>query len=171
MEVSTDIEPAPSCEANPADLDAMDPDARRRLLVAHTARFAVSFLRWADARTSSGLTYPRLRLLDTLHCGGPAIMRELADQLGMSARNMTSLVDALEEANLVERRPHPTDRRATLVQLTPGGIGAAQTALQPELDAMAQLFQDFSLEEEQQFLALLARLADAMCCAVNRAEQ
>jgi DNA-binding MarR family transcriptional regulator len=97
-------------------------------------------------------------------------MRELADQLGLSARNMTSMVDALEDAKLVERRPHPSDRRATLVQLTPGGIGAAQTALQPELDAMAQLFQEFSLEEEQQFLAILARLSDAMCYAVSRAE-
>jgi DNA-binding MarR family transcriptional regulator len=162
-EDSPDCAPA-AFGAEIADLRTMDAAARRRLLVAQTARFAGTFLRWADTLASPGLTYPRLRLLDALHCGGPVIMRELADKLGISARNMTSMVDALEEARLVERRPHPTDRRATLIQLTSGGLGAAQTALQPELDAMAQLFQDFSPEDEERFLAILSRLSDAMRC-------
>jgi DNA-binding MarR family transcriptional regulator len=32
---------------------------------------------------------------------------------------MTSLVDTLERRGLVERRPHPTDRRKVLIHLTP----------------------------------------------------
>ena len=34
---------------------------------------------------------------------------------------MTSLVDALESTGYVERRPHPSDRRAVLVALTAAG--------------------------------------------------
>ena len=99
------------------------PEAERRLaLVAETARFAAAFLRWTDARAGDGLPYTRLRLLQTLHCDGPAIMRNLGDQLGASPRNMTAMVDALEDAGLVVRQPHPTDRRATLVALTPDGL-------------------------------------------------
>jgi DNA-binding MarR family transcriptional regulator len=154
---------AASCPgAGLPDLARMDDSQRRRVLVAQTARFAGAFLRWMDSRACGRLTYPRLRLLEALHSGGPAKMTDLAGQLGISARNMTALVDALEEAHLVIRRPHPGDRRATLIELTPGGIGAAQTALEPGLDAIAELFDGLSLTDQQHYLKALRQLLDAM---------
>jgi DNA-binding MarR family transcriptional regulator len=144
------------------DLAQMDDSQRRRVLVAGSARFAVAFLRWMDSRACGRLTYPRLRLLEALHTGGPAKMADLAAQLGISARNMTALVDALEEARLVVRRPHPGDRRATLIDLTPGGTGAAETTLGPGLDAMSELFDRLSLEDQQHYLKVLDQLLDAM---------
>ncbi len=135
---------------------------RRRLLVAETARFTSAFVRWMEGRACGGLTYARLRLLQTLHCGGPAIMRDLGDQLGVSPRNMTAMVDALEDAQLVVRRPHPTDRRATLVELSPSGAREAEQALEPRLDAMAELFEGFSAAEQQSFADALIRLGRAM---------
>jgi DNA-binding MarR family transcriptional regulator len=135
---------------------------RRRALLAQTARFTAAFLRWTDGRACGGLTYSRLRLLEALHCSGPVIMRELGVQLGVSPRNMTAMVDALEEARLVVRRPHPTDRRATLVELSAAGIREAEQALAPRLDALAELFEVFSPEEQQQFFAALSRLVRAI---------
>ncbi len=135
---------------------------RRRVLVAETARFTSAFLRWMEGRACGGLTYGRLRLLQALHCGGPAIMRDLGDQLGVSPRNMTAMVDALEDAKLVVRRPHPTDRRATLVELSPSGNREAEQALEPRLDAMAELFEGFSAGEQQAFADALIRLGRAM---------
>ena len=135
---------------------------RRRLLVAETARFTSAFLRWMEGRACDGLTYTRLRLLQTLHCGGPAIMRDLGDQLGVSPRNMTAMVDALEDAQLVVRRPHPTDRRATLVELSASGAREAEQALEPRLDAMAELFEGFSPGEQQAFAEALIRLGRAI---------
>ena len=135
---------------------------RRRRLVAETARFTSAFLRWMEGRACGGLTYARLRLLQALHCGGPAIMRDLGVQLGVSPRNMTAMVDALEDAQLVVRRPHPTDRRATLVELSPSGAREAEQALEPRLDAMAELFEAFSAAEQQAFADALARLGRAM---------
>ena len=135
---------------------------RRRRLVAETARFTSAFVRWMEGRACGGLSYARLRLLQALHCGGPAIMRDLGVQLGVSPRNMTAMVDALENAQLVLRRPHPTDRRATLVELSPAGIREAEQALEPRLDAMAELFEDFSATEQQAFADVLVRLGRAM---------
>ena len=135
---------------------------RRRTLVAETARFTSAFLRWTEGRACGGLTYGRLRLLQALHCGGPAIMRELGVQLGVSPRNMTAMVDALEDAQLVVRRPHPTDRRATLVELSPSGAREAEQALEPRLDAMAEMFEGFSPAEQQAFADALARLRRAI---------
>jgi DNA-binding MarR family transcriptional regulator len=139
------------------------PEAERRLaLVAETARFAATYLRWTEARAGDGLPYTRLRLLQTLHCDGPAIMRNLGDQLGVSPRNMTAMVDALEDAGLVVRQPHPTDRRATLVELTPSGLTEAEQVLGPRLQAMAELFEGFTPAEQEAFSAALRRLGQAM---------
>jgi DNA-binding MarR family transcriptional regulator len=148
--------------ADPGPIAGLDETERRRALVAQTARFTAAFLRWTDGRSCGGLTYTRLRLLEALQCGGPAIMRELGVQLGVSPRNMTAMVDALEEARLVVRRPHPTDRRATLVELSPAGAREAEQALAPRFDALAELFEVFSPEEQQQFFTALSRLIQAI---------
>jgi DNA-binding MarR family transcriptional regulator len=46
---------------------------------------------------------------------------ELAHHLQIAPRSATEVVDALEAKGLVARSPDPTDRRATLVSLTPKG--------------------------------------------------
>jgi DNA-binding MarR family transcriptional regulator len=46
---------------------------------------------------------------------------ELAADLGLSSGASTALVDRLERQGIAERYPHPSDRRRTLVRLTPRG--------------------------------------------------
>jgi DNA-binding MarR family transcriptional regulator len=142
-----------------------------RQLVAQTVRFTANFVRWMECRTCDGLSYQRLRLLQALHCGGPAIMRDLGTQLGVSPRNMTAIVDGLEEARLVIRRPHPTDRRATLVELSPAGAAEVERELDPRLDAVAELFAGLSDTEREQFSAVLTRLATSMRAGLHGAAQ
>ena len=72
-----------------------------------------------------GLTRSRAHLLWELHHRGPSSQRVLADALGVSARNITGLVDALVDTGFVTREPHPTDRRATLVSFTEHGSAVA----------------------------------------------
>ena len=55
-------------------------------------------------------------------------MGELAATLGIDPPYMTIVVDDLEAKGLVERRPHPTDRRAKLVVATRRGKDAARRA-------------------------------------------
>jgi DNA-binding MarR family transcriptional regulator len=86
------------------------------------------------------------------------MMRALADDLSLSPRNMTALVDSLEAEGLVARRPHPTDRRATIVELTGAGMTAAEDTLEPRLAAIGELFDDLNDRERAQFAMLLAKL-------------
>jgi DNA-binding MarR family transcriptional regulator len=46
-------------------------------------------------------------------------LSELSESLRIAPRSATEVVDALEARGLVERRPDPTDRRATLIVCTP----------------------------------------------------
>ena len=63
-----------------------------------------------------------LHALLTLDPDVPQSMSALAGGWGCDASNVTWLVDRLEENGLVERRPHPTDRRVRTVALTPRGV-------------------------------------------------
>lgn len=73
------------------------------------------------ALVERGLTRARAALLWQLYHQGPVTQRELSQALGVTPRNVTALLDALQTAGFVSRDPHPTDRRATLVTLTDHG--------------------------------------------------
>jgi DNA-binding MarR family transcriptional regulator len=75
----------------------------------------------AQANAALGLTPARTHLLWELGQRGPVPQRVLAEALKVTARAVTGLVDALVAQRLVTRQAHPTDRRATLVTLTPRG--------------------------------------------------
>ena len=55
-------------------------------------------------------------------------MRTIGSRLQVHQTSVTNAVDRLEAVDLVVRRPHPTDRRATLVELTAGGAALAERA-------------------------------------------
>jgi DNA-binding MarR family transcriptional regulator len=74
-----------------------------------------------QAIAALGLTPSRTHLLWELGQRGPVPQRVLADALRVTPRAVTGLVDALVASGLVTREPHPRDRRATLVTLTPSG--------------------------------------------------
>src|ERR1700722_17279812 len=133
---------------------------RRHQLVGLTAEFARAYLRWTDAGPCHGMSYPRLRLLEQLHCEGPDMMRVLGDQLGLSPRNMTAFVDSLEEEGLVVRRAHPSDRRAVVIELTDAGRDAADALLEPRIGAIGELFEDLSPVEQQRFLDTVQTLLE-----------
>ena len=138
-------------------------------LVAGSVDFAGAFLRWVDANGCDGLPYTRLRLLETLHCQGPAMMRAVGDQLGLSPRNMTALVDALEDEGLVTRRTHPTDRRAVLLELTDEGRDVADQTLEPRVAAIAAAFDVLPEGERRQFVHTLAKMVDELRQRTRRA--
>jgi DNA-binding MarR family transcriptional regulator len=51
----------------------------------------------------------------------PMSMSALAERLGIDASYVTTIADQLEERGLIERQPHPTDRRVKSLALTPEG--------------------------------------------------
>ncbi len=86
-----------------------------------TARLTRQLMdRWADKH---GLSEGRLHALFQLAAAPNhrLPLGELADHLDVSPRNVTGLIDHLEEDGLVQRIDDPDDRRLTYAQLTPAG--------------------------------------------------
>jgi DNA-binding MarR family transcriptional regulator len=69
------------------------------------------------------ITPAQLRALRVLSRHGTMRLSELSDRLRIAPRSATEVVDALEAQGLVQRRPDPGDRRATLVEVTDDGSG------------------------------------------------
>lgn len=82
----------------------------------------------------------------------------LAERLGVPASRMVALVDHLEEAGLVERRPDPEDRRVRGLFLTRKGRGALERAAKIAIDYETRLCAGINREEREQLIDLLQKL-------------
>jgi DNA-binding MarR family transcriptional regulator len=75
-----------------------------------------------DSLSQWDISPSQARALRVLAHHDGARLSELAEHLHIAARSATEVVDGLEAKGLVQRRPDPHDRRATLV--APTGAGA-----------------------------------------------
>jgi DNA-binding MarR family transcriptional regulator len=141
-----------------SDIESKDVPLKHKLLLLFWS-LSPAFLRWAESHeTTGGLTPQRLRLSEILFDNGPTKMSDLRDALGVTATNITALVDALEADGLVERTPHPTDRRATLIQLTQKARNTISFGCTQFKDKVSELFADFTTAEQEQFFKLLMKM-------------
>lgn len=68
-----------------------------------------------------GLTLPQMHTLEILGIHSALRMKELAQKMGVTTGTLTVQVDRLEKNKLVRRRPHESDRRSYMVELTDAG--------------------------------------------------
>ncbi|WP_245299319.1 MarR family winged helix-turn-helix transcriptional regulator [Sinorhizobium sp. GL28] len=71
---------------------------------------------------------------------------------------MTARIDRLERDGLVVRRSHPTDRRGTLVALTPKGISLIDAMLAKHVENERFALAGLTMTEQQQLNALSIKL-------------
>lgn len=76
-----------------------------------------------EALRPTGLTFSRYELLQLLNFSatGALPMAVASARLQVHPTSVTNSVDRLEAAGLVNRVPHPNDRRATLIEITEAG--------------------------------------------------
>lgn len=103
---------------------------------------------------------PRLRLLSIVSEAGKIRMNELAAKLGVKPRTVTDFIDALERDKLLVRIPDPTDRRATLIQLTELAQSSIDQVLAFQAEIAERILVDLSAQQRKQFFALLLQLVE-----------
>jgi DNA-binding MarR family transcriptional regulator len=87
-----------------------------------------------------GISFGDLHAVRVLARLGQAPLSRYGAELGIPRSTITNLVDRLERAQLVERIASHTDRRVTLVRLTPAGQGAVEAvALLPGSEVATRL--------------------------------
>jgi DNA-binding MarR family transcriptional regulator len=102
---------------------------------------------------------PRQFLLLRFVAAAPGQSQQaLAERLAVPASRMVALVDHLEEAGLVERRPDPEDRRVRGLHLTRKGRGVLERAGKIAIDYETRLCAGINREEREMLIDLLQKL-------------
>ena len=102
-----------------------------------------------------GVTRPQWRVLTWLQRHEGINQSALADMLELDAMTLCRMVDRLQAADMVERRPDPADRRAWKLYLTPKGIALTEQ-LQPIGEELLQeALHDVPKKEQGQLHHLL----------------
>lgn len=83
---------------------------------------------------------------------------ELAHHLHIAPRSATEVIDALEAKGLVDRSPDPTDRRATLVTLTPRGVALTDEVRRARGLESERLFERLSATDRAHLERILRKL-------------
>jgi DNA-binding MarR family transcriptional regulator len=143
------------------DLPLDDPDANR---APRSVGFLISQLgflssrRFHQALEPLGIGPRDFLLMRFVAASDGQSQQALADRLNVPPSRMVALVDHLEEAGLVERRPDPEDRRVRALHLTRKGRGVLERASKIAIDYETQLCAGINREEREQLIDLLQRL-------------
>lgn len=80
---------------------------------------------------------------------------QLAEQLDLEAISLVRLVDSLQEAGLIERRPHPHDRRMRTLWLTEAAQPILAQVMAVRAEVRAQAMAGMSDADQEKLLDLL----------------
>ncbi len=107
----------------------------------------------------TGLTLSQLTVLRLIDTQPGLRQQQIGDALHIKKTNLVALIDRLEQANLVERRPSPHDKRAHALHLTRSGartLATAMAAVNEHLQAIGEILDP---AEQRTLLTLLGKLS------------
>jgi len=93
-----------------------------------------------------GLGTSDLRALTFVHAQEGVTPKQVSEYLDLSSGATTSLIDRMAAHDYVERRPHPTDRRSSLVAVAPAGRAVVDAVLEFYTAAFRDAVDPFYLE-------------------------
>lgn len=127
-------------------------DLKKRALMAvrdygvHLTLFRNAMNEWA------GLNATDMECLRLLFLKGIATPSELARHTGLTSGATTAMLDRLEKAGLIERRPNPNDRRGTLIAPEKSSAEKMASWFESARNAQDELISSYS-ESELEIIA------------------
>jgi DNA-binding MarR family transcriptional regulator len=116
------------------------------------------------AAASHELSMTELTVLARLTNDGPATIADLARVESVKPQSMGATIAALEEAELVERKPHPTDGRQMKIELTAKGVAVRKSTKDAKRTWAAATIARLDDEERETLFAagrIMKRLAES----------
>ncbi len=132
-------------------------DAPRLLIVLARCHHALSQIAERSIE-DAGLCLTDFAALEALLHKGPLTITEIQGKVLLASGSMTAAVDRLEKKGLVVRRPAPIDRRAKLLDLTPEGRRAVETAFSRHAAELESAMAVLNPSEKRRVYSLLRKL-------------
>ena len=112
--------------------------------------------------TGYEITPEQLALLNRLYEKEGVTQRQLAEGTFKDNPNTTRLIDQLEKQGLVERKDHPSDRRAACLILTALGRKTRTELVQALIKLGERVYKKFSKSEKEQFIQLIRKFHESL---------
>ena len=106
------------------------------------------------------ITPSQFRALRMLMHHGALRPSVLSEKLGIAPRSTTEVLDGLETKGLIERRPDPQDRRATLVAPTDHGTVVGDQIREARGNESERVFAKLTPDDRAQLTRILTTLLD-----------
>jgi DNA-binding MarR family transcriptional regulator len=116
--------------------------------------------RFAQRIAEAGLHPPQFRVMNMVDAAEGCSQQAIAEAIGAPPSRMVAIVDELEEEGLVERRPHPGDRRVHALHLTEAGRTALTQGRKIAAEHEEELMKGFSSADRKRFAAFLRKVVD-----------
>lgn len=115
----------------------------------------------------TGVTSQQARLLLTLDRQPDRNQAFYAEMLEIEPITLCRMVDRMEEAGLVERRPDPADRRARLLHLTKRSRGEVERIRAALAGLIETMLDGLSDAEQAQLASMLTRISENLSAPVK----
>lgn len=99
------------------------------------------------AAAQYGLGITDMKTLSILIQEGAMTAGEIGNRLSLTSGSVTTLIDRLEAQELVQRQPHPTDRRKVLVAVNQEKLAAGNNIYRSMGEAFARLVESYTTEQ------------------------
>jgi DNA-binding MarR family transcriptional regulator len=151
-----------------------EPEQPRRLTLLYQLYLASTesrqFMRLALRDTDmSGEEYG---IYSYFYANGPRTQSQASVDLGYAVTTLASLLAPIIESGDLVRRPHPTDRRARLLELTPDGRLRLESAIPAFTDAYQALLAELEAAgaDTEAIFTALATLREGVAATIRRLE-
>jgi DNA-binding MarR family transcriptional regulator len=122
-------------------------DLKKRALTA-VSEYGIHLTRFRNAVSDRlGFNVTDMECLRLLFHQGIATPSELARHTGLTSGATTAMLDRLEKAGLIERRPNPDDRRGTLITPAKSAAEIAASWFESARKAQDELISSYSEKE------------------------
>ena len=127
-------------------------DLKKRTLMA-VRDYGVNLMQLRNAMSEwAGLNVTDMECLRLLFQKGIATPSELSRFTGLTSGATTAMLDRLEKASLIERRPNPNDRRGTLIAPAQSSAEKAASWFESARKTQDELISSYS-EKELEIIA------------------
>jgi DNA-binding MarR family transcriptional regulator len=103
---------------------------------------------------------PQFRVMNMIDAAEGRSQQAIAAAIGAPPSRMVAIVDELEQRGLVERRPHPSDRRVRALYLTPPGRRLLARGRKIAGEHEEELMRGLSAADRARLVTLLQKVVD-----------
>ena len=112
---------------------------------------------------STGLTLGQPKILDYLRDHDGVSQKEIAGACHIEPGSLTSILNRMEQKQLIQRRSLNGNRRTSYIFLTEYGIESSNRVEEAFAQIEAEAFQGVPEEEREKWLKILEQIYDNLC--------